>query len=1116
MSEAFEAGCLDSTILEHSFLRMNQLRSQSHVAQQSRRDKLRVQHNPSSPQAGTQTDTAAFSNYILHQAPHSVITTGGQQTKGSDSSRGYPGHSTQANIGDEMPMYDAHMIPSEMFNFPTGAELLAVPPKGIILQQASNDDGSERPSVIGTASYPSSGHLKSNVNPNLGSWKSLNTQPNSDWSLKYIQGLPNASASAYGGQNTIAAPLVVAGGMQSGVVKEGTASPSLHAQADAMQLYLMNPGYAGYPESQSSASMHPPNDIANQGQETHKHFVEVPLHFPTFQQNAIPMVAEVSSGGSQGLCIAQLPSNPRESTQNPWPSGGNELVLLPSYGNTQNGQYVSSRFNNTMSWTNRQGGSLPNAQWSQEPFVEGKVGDGYRAEQLSVGRDRSGQGLSLSLSSHQPSEMQLQQFEARFGSSEMANRASFLQAATDGKAKSEELFNRQGTNSLGYFSSYPRDVIPGKGYGNPIQGVGGGSAMELHMNVGPLGPFTGYASVLKNSKYLKPAQQLLDEFCNVGRGLQSNMAKQKLSKPHGWVERSSSVKSESGGKIGNLCAASSSTNYTSADTTNESAMEHSIYSGDRFEIQRRKSKLLSMLEELLKIALVNFCYTWVSSVDGIVEFLVYRRYRHYGEQMQMVVTSFESIAGLGAATPYTALALKAMSRHFRCLRDAISNQLRVTSKALGEDPSVPGTSRGETPRLRFLDQNLRQQRAVQHLGMLEQHAWRPQRGLPERSVSVLRAWLFEHFLHPYPTDADKHMLARQTGLSRSQVSNWFINARVRLWKPMVEEMYLQETKESSETDLTPVKRKENETREKTGSPLGDEKNMNKHGKMMLDGGGSDKQSASECEGSKLDHGGSTSQTAQESSGGMSMPLESQFRPGEHVDGLREPEANAGINVIRESDSVSSVNPATIVIDRKLEESHACQSFDQGTKRFRNEDRIRFQGIDNTVDFSSYNHNAGMGGRYSHEDLTPRQIGSAGVSLTLGLRHSGGQEKYNNGVFLSREDSAPESSHHYNIHESQEGYGSGFDPQNMHFRKHIGNQLLHDFVDRNSNEVRVATFSFPSRFVLNKSKESSSHGHGHCKLKDGRTCSQAINCFPVEKYSEISSNAGFAYSVKDCD
>ncbi|XP_031126623.1 BEL1-like homeodomain protein 7 [Ipomoea triloba] len=76
--------------------------------------------------------------------------------------------------------------------------------------------------------------------------------------------------------------------------------------------------------------------------------------------------------------------------------------------------------------------------------------------------------------------------------------------------------------------------------------------------------------------------------------------------------------------------------------------------------------------------------------------------------------------------------------------------------------------------------------------MMQPHAWRPQRGLPESSVSILRAWLFEHFLHPYPKDSDKAMLARQTGLTRGQVSNWFINARVQLWKPMVEEIYKEE------------------------------------------------------------------------------------------------------------------------------------------------------------------------------------------------------------------------------------------------------------------------------------------------------------------------------------
>ncbi|XP_063938265.1 uncharacterized protein LOC108195613 [Daucus carota subsp. sativus] len=53
--------------------------------------------------------------------------------------------------------------------------------------------------------------------------------------------------------------------------------------------------------------------------------------------------------------------------------------------------------------------------------------------------------------------------------------------------------------------------------------------------------------------------------------------------------------------------------------------------------------------------------------------------------------------------------------------------------------------------------------------MIQHNAWRPQRQLPKRSVSVLRAWLFEQFLHPYPKDSDKHMLAKQTILSRSQI-----------------------------------------------------------------------------------------------------------------------------------------------------------------------------------------------------------------------------------------------------------------------------------------------------------------------------------------------------------
>lgn len=116
--------------------------------------------------------------------------------------------------------------------------------------------------------------------------------------------------------------------------------------------------------------------------------------------------------------------------------------------------------------------------------------------------------------------------------------------------------------------------------------------------------------------------------------------------------------------------------------------------------------------------------------------------------MQIVISAFDVIAGCGAAKPYTALALQTISRHFRCLRDAINSQLKATHRSLGETDSITNGKGVGISRLRFVDHQLRQQRALQQLGMMQQHTWRPQRGLPETSVSILRAWLFEHFLHP--------------------------------------------------------------------------------------------------------------------------------------------------------------------------------------------------------------------------------------------------------------------------------------------------------------------------------------------------------------------------------
>ncbi|XP_042451826.1 BEL1-like homeodomain protein 2 [Zingiber officinale] len=296
----------------------------------------------------------------------------------------------------------------------------------------------------------------------------------------------------------------------------------------------------------------------------------------------------------------------------------------------------------------------------------------------------------------------------------------------------------------------------------------------------------GIVNLLRSSKYAKATQELLEEFCSVGRGptKQAN----KLAK-----RGSTSNSNRNSSSIGNSGGASKGSPALSP--------------AERFDLQRKKTKLISMLDK----------------VD--------RRYNRYCEQMQMVVNSFDSVMQFGAATPYTALAQRAVSRHFRCLRDAIAAQLKQTRDALGDNNnnnnnnnkdggaarSSGGSAiitKGATPRLRLLDQILRQQSTFSQLGMMEPESWRLQRGLPDRSVNILRGWLFEHFLHPYPNDSDKHLLARQTGLSRNQVANWFINARVRLWKPMVEEMYLQESKVEEEEAPPP----EEETNQGTHSP----------------------------------------------------------------------------------------------------------------------------------------------------------------------------------------------------------------------------------------------------------------------------------------------------------
>lgn len=368
------------------------------------------------------------------------------------------------------------------------------------------------------------------------------------------------------------------------------------------------------------------------------------------------------------------------------------------------------------------------------------------------------QGLSLSLSTQMTSAVSVPSFQHQYSNPRFS---SFLRThlSVPGKGTMPCQDNENETSKELRSSE---GMLPGFQAESPFNTQCSIGHNEMHSGTYQYEPI-GFNSTILKSKHLKAAQQLLDEVVNIQKALKlPNSNKNDAKETDG---RSSSMLPAFHGIP---------SNPTESISNSSSELSHA----ERQELLNKKTKLLSVLEE----------------VD--------RGYKQYYHQMQIVASSFDMVAGHGAAKSYTVLALQTISRHFRSLRDAISEQIQVTGRSLGEQ-ETSSNGQASIPRLRFVDHQSRQQRALQQLGVMR-HAWRPQRGLPESSVSILRAWLFEHFLHPYPNDSEKIMLAKQTGLSRNQVANWFINARVRLWKPMIEDMYKEEfgdTEENSKSCL---------------------------------------------------------------------------------------------------------------------------------------------------------------------------------------------------------------------------------------------------------------------------------------------------------------------------
>uniref|UniRef100_A0A0E0JXK1 Homeobox domain-containing protein n=1 Tax=Oryza punctata TaxID=4537 RepID=A0A0E0JXK1_ORYPU len=289
-----------------------------------------------------------------------------------------------------------------------------------------------------------------------------------------------------------------------------------------------------------------------------------------------------------------------------------------------------------------------------------------------------------------------------------------------------------------------------------------------------------FAVVVARSRYAAVAQKVLNDAVGCVLGGVADAA-----------DSASGV--DSGGSRPSSCsvAGAPSSTVSSNNQLMASSGEHTHVGGGDASAQRLRSELLTMLQ--LMDQKYNQCLEEIQSTTARFNSLTHATARAAG-----MSSSSSSNGGGGGSDICAPFAHRAVSAMYHGLRRRFAGEIMSAATATarpcrGDSSSaVTGGERERSWESAFIQKHW----AVQQLRRGEQQCWRPQRGLPEKSVAVLKAWMFENFLRPYPKDSEKEMLAARSGLSRNQVSNWFINARVRLWKPMIEEM-CEELKRSS-------------------------------------------------------------------------------------------------------------------------------------------------------------------------------------------------------------------------------------------------------------------------------------------------------------------------------
>jgi len=200
----------------------------------------------------------------------------------------------------------------------------------------------------------------------------------------------------------------------------------------------------------------------------------------------------------------------------------------------------------------------------------------------------------------------------------------------------------------------------------------------------------------------------------------------------------------------------------SAVSSNRFMVASSADAGARWgEAQRVRSKLLKTLQ-LVTIRsftlIINYPVKFWIFIVFDDDLQMDQKYNQCLDEIQSTTAKFNSLmhspSGAGNGGSICApFAHRAVSAMYRGLRRRLAGEIMsAASRAScwGESSSsvtVTAAAGGDVERS-WESAFIQKHWSAQQLRRAEQQCWRPQRGLPEKSVAVLKAWMFENFLHP--------------------------------------------------------------------------------------------------------------------------------------------------------------------------------------------------------------------------------------------------------------------------------------------------------------------------------------------------------------------------------